>query len=134
MPKVRSCFLLFAILLIAVPGVQSVKWFQGDSGSSSPELAVVGRAVEVVGKQTRDPCIPRGRILAVIQTSKPRYNAVLSVVVVLLSNAVLAFTLFVMVATRYLRRDIRNTFGDYLKTAFAGDHASSRDREWIRQS
>lgn len=38
-----------------------------------------------------------------------RYNATLSVIMVFLSNLVLAFNVFVMVATRYLRFDIRNS-------------------------
>lgn len=51
----------------------------------------------------------------------PRYNATLSVIMVFVSNLVLAFNLFVMVATRYLRYDIRDSIGKLLQQAATED-------------
>ncbi|CAN7997572.1 unnamed protein product, partial [Ixodes hexagonus] len=79
------------------------------AGGRQQELQVVGRILSVFAKREKDPCIPRGRILAIIQTAKPRYNSTLSVIMVFISNLVLAFNVFVMVATRYLRYDIRHS-------------------------
>ncbi|XP_037503243.1 uncharacterized protein LOC119387665 [Rhipicephalus sanguineus] len=88
------------------------------------ELEVVSRILSVFAKQEKDPCIPRGRILAIIRTEKPRYNSTWSIVMVFISNLVLMFNLFVMVVTRYLRYDIRNSIGQLLREAADEDTMS----------
>lgn len=88
------------------------------------ELEVVSRILSVFAKQEKDPCIPRGRILAIIRTEKPRYNATWSIVMLFISNLVLMFNLFVMVVTRYLRYDIRNSIGQLLREAADEDTTS----------
>ncbi|CAN8022004.1 hypothetical protein HPB47_005483 [Ixodes persulcatus] len=111
LPTASGC-LCTALLLLAALGYASVRSYDAEdvqADGRQQELEVVGRILSVFAKQEKDPCIPRGRILAIIQTAKPRYNATLSVIMVFLSNLVLAFNVFVMVATRYLRFDIRNS-------------------------
>ncbi|KAK8788077.1 hypothetical protein V5799_022150 [Amblyomma americanum] len=93
--------------------------------SRQHELEVVSRILSVFAKQEKNPCIPRGRILAIIRTEKPRYNTTLSITVVFISNLVLMFNLFVMVVTRYLRYDIRNSIGQLLREVADEDIISS---------
>lgn len=102
---------VMATLVLATLGHGGVDSYDDaeDVQAGQQELELVGRILSVFAKQERDPCIPRGRILAIIQTARPRYNATLSVIMVFISNLVLAFNVFVMVATRYLRYDIRNS-------------------------
>uniref|UniRef100_A0A6G5A2Q7 Uncharacterized protein n=1 Tax=Rhipicephalus microplus TaxID=6941 RepID=A0A6G5A2Q7_RHIMP len=55
---------------------------------------------------------------------KPRYNATWSIIMLFISNLVLMFNLFVMVVTRYLRYDIRNSIGQLLREAADEDTTS----------
>ncbi|KAH7984841.1 hypothetical protein HPB49_025686 [Dermacentor silvarum] len=53
-----------------------------------------------------------------------RYSTNLSIIMVFISNLVLMFNLFVMVVTRYLRYDIRNSIGQLLREAANEDNIS----------
>lgn len=71
---VGSCtflgFLLLTSLTVRTVGSHDLE----SAGSTQQELEVVGRILSVFAKQEKDPCIPRGRILAIIQTAKPRLD------------------------------------------------------------
>lgn len=111
--------LAVSLLVLGVRSVCGQSKVEPAQRSRQHELEVVSRILSVFAKQEKDPCIPRGRILAIIRTEKPRYNTTLSIIMVFVSNIVLVFNLFVMVVTRYLRYDIRNSIGQLLREAAA---------------
>lgn len=112
------------LLSIVVPFASCHGKAEHSQRGRQQELEVVSRILSVFAKQEKDPCIPRGRILAIIRTEKTRYSTNLSIIMVFISNLVLMFNLFVMVVTRYLRYDIRNSIGQLLREAANEDNIS----------
>lgn len=112
------------LLSIVVPSASCHGKAEHSQRGRQQELEVVSRILSVFAKQEKDPCIPRGRILAIIRTEKTRYSTNLSIIMVFISNLVLMFNLFVMVVTRYLRYDIRNSIGQLLREAANEDNIS----------
>lgn len=125
MPSIRTLAVSISILCFSVMYASCQGKAELSQRGRQQELEVVSRILSVFAKQEKNPCIPRGRILAIIRTEKPRYNTTLSITVVFISNLVLMFNLFVMVVTRYLRYDIRNSIGQLLREVADEDIISS---------
>lgn len=124
MPATGMLAVAVTLLSFVVPFTSCHGNAEDSQRGRQQELEVVSRILSVFAKQEKDPCIPRGHILAIIRTEKPRYTTTWSIIMVFISNLVLMFNLFVMVVTRYLRYDIRNSIGQLLREAADEDTTS----------
>lgn len=64
--------LAISLLVLGVRSTSGQSKVEAAQRSRQHELEVVSRILSVFAKQEKDPCIPRGRILAIIRTEKPR--------------------------------------------------------------
>ncbi|KAH7961929.1 hypothetical protein HPB52_013392 [Rhipicephalus sanguineus] len=105
--------------LLSASRTTTVRVARGDESRNGPKPL---RASESIGGKT-----PQKGLLtraAGTRCDRHRYNSTWSIVMVFISNLVLMFNLFVMVVTRYLRYDIRNSIGQLLREAADEDTMS----------